>query len=586
MAEQHKSEIGCQEESALLELIRRNARGWVVGFLSALLALTFALWGAQNYRAHGRGSEWVLKVNGQAASQSEFDGLYRVLLARGGQKQVAAVHSPYALSEKQSRVYQQAMQMLESRLLVVQWVKQQHFEVPPLLVKAALQSFAAFKAQDGHFSSRRFQDVMRHVGQTPSHFLSDLSADIMRSQLQLGLLHSEFASPSPLSAYVSTVLTLRDIRVAVVDAHAFAATVPVALDEKQLRRAYQEEKAALVLPEQVQLDYVLFSPVAMKKTHLKSASEAQLRAFYAQNSRRYSGRPFSSVKEAVRAAWETKQWQQVWSDLLERITELAYTEPDTLQPLVNVGGVRLRTPYFSRKGAGLPQGDPLTAPGLLQQAFSPSLLLEKNNSTPITLPNGDVLVARVAVHRPARTRDFEEAKPILIARLRARRAYAAMQSKAEVWQKKGRWTPRVLPLQWKTYTGVLLPFHAHLLSHLSSHSQDTKLMVSMRKNAHITLNPKVIEAAFRLPVPSASSVRDAQKAQRIRVPLSEGKMALVTVLAEHRLSVSEQARAQLKQMLSHLLSAAYASQMQRAIVSSVRQHAKIHYRDDAKPLPQ
>ena len=58
-------------------------------------------------------------------------------------------------------------------------------------------------------------------------------------------------------------------------------------------------------------------------------------------------------------------------------------------------------------------------PKVVENAFREDVLKERNNSDVIELPNNEVVVIRVVEHHESRTQTLEEAKDLIVARLRA-----------------------------------------------------------------------------------------------------------------------------------------------------------------------
>ncbi|RMG54213.1 MAG: peptidylprolyl isomerase, partial [Gammaproteobacteria bacterium] len=102
-------------------------------------------------------------------------------------------------------------------------------------------------------------------------------------------------------------------------------------------------------------------------------------------------------------------------DLSEKLGTLAYEVPDTLDDAAEAIGAQVeRSEWFSRE-----QGQGIAAsPSVREAAFLPEVLKERNNSELIELSPGEVVVLRVAEHRPPAERPLEEVREAIRARLR------------------------------------------------------------------------------------------------------------------------------------------------------------------------
>jgi peptidyl-prolyl cis-trans isomerase D len=105
----------------------------------------------------------------------------------------------------------------------------------------------------------------------------------------------------------------------------------------------------------------------------------------------------------------------------DTLTNLAYEQPDTLQPAVEKLGLKLGvTDFFSQESP-----PPLFAnPRLLAAVFSPESLKERRNTEPVEIAPGRLVVARVIEHKAPAQRPFEEVKAEIAKELTLREADA------------------------------------------------------------------------------------------------------------------------------------------------------------------
>ena len=65
----------------MLQKIHEQSKGWIAWLVISLVALTFMLWGVQDY-LQGRVSDTVITVNGVKISQRQIDRLYQSTRSR------------------------------------------------------------------------------------------------------------------------------------------------------------------------------------------------------------------------------------------------------------------------------------------------------------------------------------------------------------------------------------------------------------------------------------------------------------------------------------------------------------------------
>lgn len=110
-------------------------------------------------------------------------------------------------------------------------------------------------------------------------------------------------------------------------------------------------------------------------------------------------RPFAEVKEKVKNRLIQKKVNRVMSKQSEQLSDITYTNPTTLQPAAKALKLKIQTTgLFSRdsKKTGI-----LSNPNIVATAFSANVLQDGNNSNPITLKNGSLMVLRVKKHEPS-----------------------------------------------------------------------------------------------------------------------------------------------------------------------------------------
>jgi peptidyl-prolyl cis-trans isomerase D len=132
-------------------------------------------------------------------------------------------------------------------------------------------------------------------------------------------------------------------------------------------------------------------------------------------------KPFDEVKEELRAETSRQRAESLFYDLGERLANVVYESPDSLEPAADELGLSIRkSDWIGREGGeGI-----LSHPRVVGAAFSDEVLVGRANSDLIE-PERDVLraiVLRVADHRVASTRPLDEVRDEIIEALRFERA--------------------------------------------------------------------------------------------------------------------------------------------------------------------
>ncbi|QVL48525.1 MAG: SurA N-terminal domain-containing protein [Thiocapsa sp.] len=137
---------------------------------------------------------------------------------------------------------------------------------------------------------------------------------------------------------------------------------------------------------------------------------------------------FDEVKEELRAEVSRQRGESLFYDLGERLANVAYETPDSLEPAAEELGLTLQQSDWIGRAGG--EGV-LGHPRVTGAAFSDEVLVGRNNSDLIE-PERDVLravVLRVADHRVAAVRPLDEVRDEIVEALRSERAgEAALQA--------------------------------------------------------------------------------------------------------------------------------------------------------------
>lgn len=130
---------------------------------------------------------------------------------------------------------------------------------------------------------------------------------------------------------------------------------------------------------------------------------------------------FEESREDVEEELRRNQAEQLYYEQLDRLELLAFEVADTLTVAAEELDLEVtNVPAFTRQGStsNLIAADP----NVVEAAFSDDVLLAGNNSSAITLPNNRAIVLRVTEHEPSRPQTLDEARDVIVDRLRDEQA--------------------------------------------------------------------------------------------------------------------------------------------------------------------
>lgn len=258
---------------------------------------------------------------------------------------------------------------------------------------------------------------------------------------------------------------------------------------------------------------------------------------------------FAEARDELRQEMVKERAGREVADAASRLANLAYENPDELQPAAKALGLEVKqTDWIGREG-----GSGIAAqPAVVQAAFSDEVLNARRNSELLELGDNHYAVVRVAEHQPAEARPFEEVQA-------AARSQLVQQRAAAMAQDLGK------QLQEKAAAGEQLP---QLADGSKARLEQPGFVGRSAQNV-----PKpVLNKAFQLPKPAenASSVGGAL--------LGNGDYAVVAV-TEVREGAADKEQAGADRAVTELKQV-YGEQALRGLVQALRQRADIEVYED------
>ena len=138
-------------------------------------------------------------------------------------------------------------------------------------------------------------------------------------------------------------------------------------------------------------------------------------------------KPFDSVKTDVIQAYQKAQAENAFFEAGEKLTEMSFEHPDSLQTVAtNLGVTVKKSSLFTKdKGEGVAAEDKIRS-----AAFSEEVL-QGNNSAPVELGVGRLVVVRLLEHKSATKRELSEVKQNVVSELTKQKAQLQTDEKVQ-----------------------------------------------------------------------------------------------------------------------------------------------------------
>ncbi len=112
----------------------------------------------------------------------------------------------------------------------------------------------------------------------------------------------------------------------------------------------------------------------------------------------------AAVRDKVEAAVRASKGEHLFYDDSERLANVSYEHPDSLEPAAKALGLKIQTSDWIGRSGG---PGPLSNPKVTAAAFSDDVLVQRYNSEPIELGQEHVLVLRVVDHQDAHVKPLD-----------------------------------------------------------------------------------------------------------------------------------------------------------------------------------
>ena len=194
-------------------------------------------------------------------------------------------------------------------------------------------------------------------------------------------------------------------------------------------------------------------------------------------------KPFEEVREAVAAELRQQKAENRLYEIGQTLANLGYEHPDSLEPAAKALNAPIQeSGWFGRQG-----GEGIAANSkVVESAFGEDVLKRGVNSEPLELEPGHIVMIRVKEHRDATPRTLEESREDVVKALREQKAREAIAKDAETVR-----------------TRAAKGEHPQTLA--AEFGGEFKNAGLVERNA-TTVDPAVLDVAFRLPQPDAGKV--------------------------------------------------------------------------------
>lgn len=264
----------------MLQAMRTGVASWVAKGILAIVVLSFAGWGVQDYMnasGPGGGGTVAAEVGDQQIDINELSQAYRTELRRNNLQSVDPE------TARQLGLARRTLDGMVTRALFDAEASTLGLTATDAMVRQDIQSTDQFRNQFGSFDRDLFQNTLAAAGITEQSYVAGVRDDLARQQL----LSAATAGTSANPALVDALFQYHGARLSAVSAtvplpDASAVPAPTAED---LQGFYDANKDSFQLPEFRRLSYIHLAPqdlteeVAVPEEEIQAAYEARRESY-------------------------------------------------------------------------------------------------------------------------------------------------------------------------------------------------------------------------------------------------------------------------------------------------------------------
>lgn len=260
----------------MIENINEKWKGSVFKIIFALISVSLVIGGL------GTGfittNNQAAKVNGEEISQNQFNNALNhqqsILNNEMGSRFWDLMdNADYAVQFRQS-----VLNRLIDEELLRQYAQELKLDISADQIKSEIVNSQLFQ-QDGKFSNELYQQTLRHNNLSPDAYAAIVREGMLHAQLQEGIVNSEFSVPAQQELLAKLLLQQREVRFAEYSVAKEMQNQTASNEELQVY--YDANKATLLEPEKLVVEYVALSPKDVEKSI--QITDEQIQTYYDRN---------------------------------------------------------------------------------------------------------------------------------------------------------------------------------------------------------------------------------------------------------------------------------------------------------------
>ena len=257
----------------MLEFIRNNARSWIVKVLFGIIILVFVFWGVGSFR--GDNKKILAEVNDSSISSKEFMRYHERRLRQLQQKRPNISQEELQKMDFKRRVFDQ----LVNRKLLLQKAKDLNLFVTSAELKGRITNMQAFANKNKDFDRSRYRSVLRANNMMPAQFENRMQQSLLQEKLQSSIAAS--VKPGMAEAKDLFDFSREKVKIEYIFYEQSDFLDKVELEEKEIKKYYEDNKGQFKQPEKMRIKYLLLTPASLAE--YEDVSDKEIKQYYRAN---------------------------------------------------------------------------------------------------------------------------------------------------------------------------------------------------------------------------------------------------------------------------------------------------------------
>lgn len=389
----------------MLEFIRKHQK-WMLVFVILLIVPSFVFLGVFDYQGMMSNDKPLAQIKEQKVTRDQFnaewrDRLNQVRLQAGNDFDISQVDVP-----ENRRAF--LNQLINSRVMH-EAVVGKHYSATDEMVTQAIYSDPQFHV-DGRFNVDTYRQFLQRVGIDSTMYEGSIRYSLALEQVAEPAKRSLTVAKPIEAAVLDALLEERQVRLRLFEASTYYASN--AASDAEAKAWYDDNKASLEIPDQVDAQYILLNEEAAVNA-VAIPSQSELEQYYESNMARFTRaerRTINHIQLNLPANASAEQVTEV-EQKANSIIEEAAADASKFADLAREHSDDVGTKQLGGQLGVLTRGD---IPSFDSVAFTPS---EPGVYGPVRIDNA-LHIVQVAAIEAGEVRSFEELRDDLIREVR------------------------------------------------------------------------------------------------------------------------------------------------------------------------